>query len=318
MIMPVEAGWHLLVISLPSTSATARMRIWRALKGAGSAVLRDGVYLLPHQDGLSDLLQHQADEVVRAGGTAYLLKLAGEEGRAFQVMFDRSAEYARLMEAIQGFRVRLGEYGAAEAKRALRQLRRDFEAISAIDYFPGAGREQMEQALSEAEAAAAALIAPGEPRPVASEIARMDTSELRARIWATRRRLWVDRAASAWLIRRFIDPEAQFLWLESPRDCPADAIGFDFDGAAFTHIGALVTFEVLLASFGLDSDPALARLGALVHYLDVGGVPVAEAAGLRALLSAARARCPDDNALLAEAASLFDLLYTAYQEEERS
>ena len=316
--MPVEAGWHLLVISLPSTSATARMRIWRALKGAGSAVLRDGVYLLPHQDGLSDPLQHQADEVVRAGGTAYLLKLAGEEGKAFQLMFDRSAEYARLMEAIQGFRVRLGEYGAAEARRGLRQLRRDFEAIRAIDYFPGAGREQMEQALSEAEAAAAALIAPGEPRPVASEIARMDTSDLRARIG---RRAgdsgWIGPQAPGRSGGSSIPTRDSYAF-KSPRDCPADAIGFDFDGAAFTHVGALVTFEAPLASFGLDSDPALARLGALVNHLDVGGIPVAEAAGLRALLSAARARCPDDNALLAEAASLFDLLYTAYQEEERS
>ena len=215
--------------------------------------------------------------MVRAGGTAYLLKLAGEEGRAFQVMFDRSAEYARLMEAIQGFRVRLGEYGAAEAKRALRQLRRDFEAISAIDYFPGPAASrwsrhcQKQRRCRRADRSGRA--AAGGERDRADGYQR-----LRARIWATRRMGGSGR-------KRLADPavhrsRSAVLMAQSPRDCPADAIGFDFDGAAFTHIGARVTFEVLLASFGLDSDPALARLGALVHYLDVGGVPVAEAAGL--------------------------------------
>src|SRR3546814_6533704 len=81
----------------------------------------------------------------------------------------------------------------------------------------------------------------------------------------------VDRLACAWLIHRFIDSQARFLWLESPALCPADALGFDFDGATFTHIEARVSFEVLLASFGLDQ-PGLRRIGALVHYLDVGGV----------------------------------------------
>ena len=73
-------------------------------------------------------------------------------------------------------------------------------------------------------------------------------------VWATRQRVWVDRVASAWLIRRFIDPDARFLWLTTPQDCPADAIGFDFDGAAFTHTGHRVTFEVFVASFDLGAD----------------------------------------------------------------
>ncbi|MDO8704054.1 MAG: chromate resistance protein, partial [Sulfuricaulis sp.] len=93
------------------------------------------------------------------------------------------------------------------------------------------------------------------------------------------------------------------------------ALGFDFDNAAFTHVGVRVTFEVLLASFGLDEDPALARLGGLVHYLDVGGVPVAEAAGLEMILNGARQQFVDDDKFLKEASRTFDFLYTSYVKE---
>ena len=100
--------------------------------------------------------------------------------------------------------------------------------------------------------------------------------------------------------------------LKSPKNCPKRAVGFDFDGAAFTHVGAKVTFEVLLVSFALDRDPALERIGALIHYLDVGGVPVSEAAGFEALLGAARAAIDDDDRLLVEAGKLFDLLHASF------
>jgi len=83
---------------------------------------------------------------------------------------------------------------------------------------------------------------------------------------ATRERLWIDRVASAWLIRRFIDPDARFLWLKRVKDCPKRAVGFEFDAAEFTHVGSKVTFEVLVASFDLERDVGLVRLGALVHH----------------------------------------------------
>jgi hypothetical protein len=121
--------------------------------------------------------------------------------------------------------------------------------------------------------------------------------------------------ASAWLIRRFIDPEARFVWLRAPQDCPADAIGFDFDGAMFTHTENRVTFEVLLASFDLDIDPALTRLGILVHALDVGGVPVPEAAGFEAILTGARASYADDDQILAAMTPVLDALYIAFGQE---
>ena len=128
------------------------------------------------------------------------------------------------------------------------------------------------------------------------------------------RSLWIDRLASAWLIRRFIDRSARFVWLERPRDCPPRAVGFDFDGAEFTHLGNRVTFEVLTESFALAADPALGRIGAIVHYLDVGGIPVAEADGVRTILQGARNRLSDDDKLFAEAQKIFDSLYAAFTE----
>jgi len=125
---------------------------------------------------------------------------------------------------------------------------------------------------------------------------------------------WLPRVASAWLIRRFIDPKAKFRWLKKPKDCPKTALGFDFDGAEFTHIGARVTFEVLAASFGLDNDRAIARLGALVHYLDVGGIPVPEAAGVAAIMAGARAQQTDDDQLLHSMTAVLDALYASYSE----
>jgi hypothetical protein len=148
----------------------------------------------------------------------------------------------------------------------------------------------------------------------AGGIARLDASSYQGRTWATRRRPWVDRVASAWLIQRFIDRDARFQWLSQPSDCPKGALGFDFDGAAFTHVGERVTFETLMASFDLEQDAALMRVAALVHQLDVGGEPVAEAAGFEAVLAGAHQRLDEDDALLAEMSKMLDSLYAYFQQ----
>ena len=145
---------------------------------------------------------------------------------------------------------------------------------------------------------------------------RLDAGLYQGRTWATRRRLWVDRVASAWLIRRFIDHEANFLWLVQTSDCPKQALGFDFDGATFTHVAERVTFETLMASFGLEADPGLARLATMVHALDIGGEPVPEAKGFEAVMAGARERLnDDDDALLAEMSSVLDSLYAHFAHE---
>lgn len=294
------------------------MRVWRALKARGAAALRDGVYLLPAGPVAEAVFREQADEVRRSGGQARLLPINGvdaAQGEDFRELFDRSGDYARLIDAIRRQRARISPRTRKTAGAQLRQLRRQLEAIRATDYFPGPAAEQAGELLAEVEGALEALASPGEPKARGGAIRRLDDAAFRGRTWATRKRPWVDRLASAWLIKRFIDPKARFLWLANPKKCPARAIGFDFDGATFTHVGARVTFEVLLASFGLEGDPALLHIGALVHFLDVGGAPVPEASGVQAVLRGARARCRSDDVLLAEARRLFDDLYHNYSLE---
>lgn len=297
-----------LFVSLPTRQTAGRMRIWRALRALGCATLRDGVFLLPESPAHEQALARIATDVKETGGVADIYRLGGRDDtqRAQLVgLFDRGAEYAALVRAI-------GEASATDAK-LLRGLRRDLSALVAIDYFPGEARRQAQEALAALESAAS-----GEPAGGAGEIRRLAGADYQGRTWATRRNLWVDRMASAWLIRRFIDRKAKFLWLDSPKKCPKSALGFDFDGAAFTHVGGRVSFEVLAASFGLDSDPALARIAAIVHFLDVGGVPVAEAAGIEALLTGLRAAADHDDMLLAEASRVFDGLYKHYQHGQQN
>jgi hypothetical protein len=132
------------------------------------------------------------------------------------------------------------------------------------------------------------------------------------RMWATRKPLWADQLASAWLIRRFIDPEATLLWLDKNQECPANAIGYGFDGAAFCNSKDRVTFEEIVASFKLDKNAGLVRIGKLIHALDAGDIKVAEAAGVQTLLQGALHRTESEDQLLAETEMTFDLLYEAY------
>ena len=311
--------WLVFVVSLPTANTALRMRVWRGLKALGSAILRDGVYLLPAGRGLRQSLKVFGEEIRHAGGDAFLLNVstsASEARQDFRAMFDRGEDYRRLSEGALAFREDFRALDAAAARRRLKQLRREMEGIAVVDYFPGLAKLDAEELLAQVENDYMASLTPGEPRGGNGAVQLRNRADFQARLWATRRHLWVDRMASAWLIRRSIDPEARFIWLEKPEDCPPEAVGFDFDGAQFTHVGGKVTFEALLASFALDADPSLCRLGTLVHCLDVGGIPVAEAAGVEMLLNGARQDCADDDELLVEAGRIFDRLYRHYRQED--
>lgn len=311
------SNWQLLVISLTGRKAASRMRLWRGLRASGAAVLRDGVYVLPAGQN-STAFAEQAEIIRAQEGMAMLFEITAADAaqtHELRVLFDRSEQFAAFDTILLDTERQLAQLNEAQARRKLNALRREFNALVTTDFFPGDAQAHSADRLQRLSASIDARYSVGEPRArAARRLPRQSVCDYQARIWATRKHLWVDRVASAWLIRRFIDAQAQFLWLDSPEDCPADALGFDFDGATFTHVGDKVTFEVLLESFGLDSDNALTRLAALVHYLDVGGKPAPEADGFTAILTGARTTLPDDDALLAQIGGVLDNLYSAFSE----
>lgn len=319
--MKTLSTWSVLVLTLPTENATARMRFWRALKARGCAVLRDGIYLLPYTEERESVLRELSLAIGESGGTAHLLRapsLDASQEAEFCALFDRTDEYDGFIRALANARKTVSGQSPADLTKLQRRLRKDYENIVGIDFFPGEATTRADVAWQDFVAHVDTVLSPGEPHAADRAIRLLSIQDYQGRTWATRRRLWVDRVASAWLIRRFIDHQACFVWLPSPDDCPVNALGFDFDGAAFTHVGERVTFEVLLASFGLEGDPALLRLGVMVHALDVGGASVPEAIGFEAIMAGTRKRAADDDQLLNDMSPVLDSMYTHFAAAEKT
>jgi hypothetical protein len=291
------------------------MRYWRALKALGCGALRDGVYLLPAGEVREAALRELAAGIVESGGVAQVLHADNRDTNQdllFRQLFDRSQEHADFLRSLLEARKKLPALEIAETERLRLRLHKEYDALVAMDYFPGESSAQGQAAWDDFQVLLNSYLSPDEPRPSDGTIRRLDREEYQQRNWATRQGLWVDRVASAWLIRRFIDGAPKFLWLKTANDCPREALGFDFDGAAFTHVGDLVTFQVLAQSFGLDRDRGVARLGELVASLDTGAGEVPEAPGFEALMRAARQRGLDDDRMLAEMSVVLDSFYEFY------
>jgi hypothetical protein len=308
--------WALLIVTLPSQPNAVRLRIWRSLKSLGCAALRDGAYLLPAEQVAQ--LDALAAEVREHGGSGSVLALAPRDATQrdeIVALFDRSDAYAEWRAGANQLQIELDKLAETDARRRLRGVADGLQSLRRIDHYPGAAAEQAERDLLALRHELDARFSRGEPLARADTgVERLDRARFQGKRWATRARPWVDRLACAWLIRRFIDPAAEFVWLreaEQPVRTPRHALGFDYDGARFTHVGARVTFEVLAASFGLDTDPRLQRIAGAVHYLDVGGIPVPEAAGLESVLAGLRALHADDDQLLAATSAVFDAVYAA-------
>ena len=310
------AAFLALLISLPTGNSTLRMRVWRALKNTGCGVLRDGVYLLPPEAPRAAALAAAESEVKAAGGFAMTVELNFKTPAQLEYvrkLFDRGKEYGALVQNIGAAKAGLPRLGKRKAGTLVQRLRRSFDELVEVDFYPGQANLQAGEAISALEREAQMLFSGGEPHSAKRKVRRLDPTKYRSRVWATRRNLWVDRLASVWLIRRFIDKNAKFTWIDRPRDRPKGSIGFDFDGAEFTHIDSRVTFEVLQASFGLDNDEALASIGHAVHFLDIGGITVADAKGLETILRGIQAKARSDDKMALEAMKVFDLFYSAYK-----
>lgn len=264
------------------------MRGWRALKATGRAAQREGVYLLPAATGHAAQM-HALTQTIREGGAhAHLLHLRASDTaqeQALRALFDRC-----------------GLYAEPALRKHLRTLDQQLQAFRATDHFPAPAALEAGAALDALRTAVELRLSPGEPGPADGLISQQSIDDDQGRSWATRRRPWVDRLATAWLVQRHIDRSPRFMWLDDARDCPPGALGYGFD---------VVSFAVVAASFGLDADLAVRRIGDTVHAIDIGALAIGEAPGVEALVRGLQARHADDDLLLAAASMLFDTLYAA-------
>ncbi len=303
----------LLISSLPTQNTTTRMRVWRALKTSGAVTLRDGVYILPAEH--SKKFDAIADDLISENGNAYIFQTVAVENLDIAKIFNRKEEYDVLYQQISQLRQELNQSNKKELLKQIRKLRKQLDALIDIDYFPTEAKQQTLRELNTVEQAILRFGEIDEPNNLQGHLQTFHIDNFQNQIWATRKRPWIDRLASAWLIQNFIDPNANFLWLETPSDCPKSALGFDFDGAKFSHIEHLVTFEVLLHSFSLHEQKALNKIAAIVHFLDVGGVEPPEASGIEKVTQGLRNKITDDDQLLELSNYIFDGLYANFLRE---
>jgi hypothetical protein len=306
--------WLVLTATLPTAPSGLRVRVWRALKATGAGSLREGVYLLPEHAPSAPALWELQATIAAAGAEAHPLVVPARDEpqeQDFRSLFDRSEPYAQLLQSIRQARAGLRSAGEAELHKQLRGLDQQLRTIQASDFFPGPPQQKAVAALAALRRDVALQLSPGEPAASVAAIEPRAIADYQGRTWATRKRPWVDRLATAWLVQRFIDRQPRFIWLADPQKCPRAALGYDFDGATFTHVGDKVSFEVVAESFGLMQDPALQRLGAIVHDIDVGGIAAEEAPGLEMLIRGLQARHRGDDALLAAAMPVFDACHAA-------
>jgi hypothetical protein len=308
--------WLVTIAQLPVEDPASRMRVLRTLESLGVAVMREGVYLLPDSASNRRALEALAEYIGKIAGSVHVLQASGvssAQHEALMRLFDRSARYEELIKTVKSLRIGFGHSDPSAISRVMHKQRRDFEAIAALDFFPSTARERAEAALAEAEAEVRKLLFPAN-----AQAPLVPGESLLGRTWVTRKPLWADRLACAWLIRRFVDPEATLTWLEKTQPLPADAIGFAFEGAHFANSETRVSYEEMLLKLHLARNAALAKIGSIVHFLEVRGAPVAEAAGVQTLLQGAQRRSTSERELLSEAEKTFDLLYEAYYQPPKT
>lgn len=302
--------WLLLLLSLPPRPSSLRVRAWRRLRALGAVALKSGAYLLPFSPDRYEQFQWLAQEVQKDRGEATLLKVDRVENmkqpevvRLFHEA--RNADYATLTDRYR----KLGSAKRPRAGEELARLAREMDRLADIDFFEAPGRQQALRAREAAERRAT-----GPVKPATRPAGGLDFEALRGRRWATRPRPHVDRIASAWLIKRFIDPAAEFVFAAAD-EVPAGAIPFDMAGVEFGHQGDDCTFETLLHRSGLR-DRRLAAIAEIVHEADLrdGKFPRDEARGLDLVLRGLLAAIKDDHEALAQGLTLFDGLYSTIGE----
>jgi hypothetical protein len=322
--------WILLIHSIPPRPAYLRVKIGRRLQKLGAAAVKNSVYAMPRSEGAREDLEWIAHEIASDGGAASLCEarfIGGltDEAIEQQFRFSRQHDYMEAAKLARGLVDRLVQVRKktgkvppkrhAQAELALSRLKRRLEEIVAIDYFGAGGRAELEKLLATAEEK---LRPPrGDAPKTVPDVPPF--RNLRGRTWVTRKGIHVDRIASAWLIRRFIDTAAKLKYVEAKGYAPAPGeLRFDMFDAEFTHEGNLCTFEVLLARLGTD-DPALRHIADIIHDIDLrdGKFAREETAGFTALITGVCLQHREDEARLAAGTTVLDAFYRALQQRAR-
>jgi len=309
-----EAPWLLLIHQIPPKPDYLRVKIGRRLQRIGAVPVKSSVYVLPDRPSSREDFQWIRAEIVSGGGDASICRASFVDGRTdgqVEHLFReaRDADFAEISDAARVLRDSLRRRDGdspARPEDELARLRKRFAAVVSIDFFTAAGRAAAEDALravTEALRTPATDSAPG-----------ADGAAYRGRTWVTRAGVFVDRMASAWLIRRFIDREARFAFVDEAAYVPAPGeLRFDMFEGEFTHEGDRCTFETLLDRFGL-ADPALRAIAEIVHDIDLKDEKFAreDVAGIERVFAGIAAAHADDAARLERAAQVLDELHALF------
>jgi hypothetical protein len=319
--------WLLFVHQLPSTPSNLRVRTWRRLQHLGAIPLKQAVHVLPDGPGAREDFEWLKEEVKASGGDASVFvanHVDAWSDDALVTAFRRSGQeaYAALAADIEetlrrAATARRPKGTRAPAKgRLLKQFRERLSAIEAVDFFGSAGRDRVSAVLKQLEEQAAP---PARAPGTAPSLTGADTQSYQGRLWVTRPRPGVDRMASAWLIRRFIDQQATFGFTADLHAVPSAGVPFDMFGVEFSHQGECCTFETLCSVFGVE-EPAVARIATIVHDLDLkdGRFGAPEASAVSTLIEGLQLAHTDDDMLLAQGMAMFDALYRGFEHPSRA
>jgi hypothetical protein len=311
--------WLLLIHQIPPKPAYLRVKIGRRLQSLGAVAVKNSVYVLPSNEESQEDFQWVRREIVAGRGEAWVCQARFVEGLtdgAVEALFNgaREADYAGLAREARHLRevARPRKRGAEALERAaagLLRLRKRLEEVRAIDFFGADGRETVEGLLSAVETAL---------RPPSAEAANgplHPATAVRGRTWVTRSDVRVDRIACAWLVRRFIDPDARFKFVAERGYVPQPGeLRYDMFEAEFTHEGDLCTFEVLRRRFALE-EPALRAIAEIVHDVDLKDAKFSrpEAPGLDRLIAGIALRHEDDESRLEDGASALEAFYEYFK-----
>ena len=320
---PSSSRWLMLVHQLPAHPSNLRVRTWRRLQQIGALAVKQAVYVLPDTTDAREDFEWLKTDIERVGGQASIFAadtvdswsqdaLVEEFRRSRQDAYTELAREAEVMLRRAGTDSRRSK--RIPSQRMVQQLRDRLTAIEHIDFFGSAGRDRVLTLVRQIEERAGST-PPAAASPKVGDAQRSHRGEL----WVTRPRPGVDRMASAWLIRRFIDRDARFAFAADRGAVPRDGIPFDMFGVEFSHQNEGCTFETLCTVFGIG-ESAVARIAGIVHDLDLkdGRFGAADAATVGALIEGLQLAHTDDEALLEQGMTLFDSLYRSFEQSSRS